>query len=195
MIVKKTPVKQKGESSLDHDLDFQASSFWLFGFLSKDNWLFDPSMASLVVWWKLQQGFKVQISWYNTFFSNHSVRGQNDWPAPTSKASSPWCHPPLHLRQVWRRRKNRKRDLRKKRKRATTKQGEENYSWEDEKGWGGTHKIKSKRNSEGRQWENRRRDKYKSEGRQGSKRGVVGKSVMKGEKSQLDKQTNISQKT
>lgn len=53
---------------------------------------------------------EVQLSFHGTFLFNvdmcrgqsQSVRGQNDWPASTSKAGSPRCHAPLHLWDRWR---------------------------------------------------------------------------------------------
>ena len=119
------------------------------------------------------------------------VRGQHDWPAPTSIAGSPWWHPPLHLWEGW-------RDDRERR----GMKGEERWICKDSKRGGQENYKEILRMSGGHinkvQGEVRektvRKQRTGTEWGRRSERGVVGKSSMKRKKTQLDKQKNISRR-
>lgn len=129
-------------------------------------------------------------------FQVEMARVQTDWPAPTSKASSPGWHPPLHLREGWRDDTGRKREEEGRRDKE-----EQRVRRQDGGGRGGTIEVRDIKTGE-EEWKTARGDsgknpdgdKHKLGRGEGSERGVVGKGSMREKKSQLDKQTNIKQK-
>lgn len=76
-------------------------------FLKCQTFNFKTNCNALLTWkvrghWGFSYVDKTNVSLNHWQVQDLMVRGQKNWPAPTSKASSPRWHPPLHLWEGWR---------------------------------------------------------------------------------------------